>query len=792
MHKIFPHIKNTIVFAQSPIADRTVEAVPPEMAMPSETSIRTLPRESPPVVPPSVDQVSESRWFRFGRSARAMRRTLLTQYKTVSLKVELYYRRQMRRLGATIIGLSATLLSLLIAAIFYSTADQSAASWKASETHLAAAQVIGAALALVLALSIIPAQRAAELFSIAILKLFGKDRALLTVFLVLVAATLTSLLLGSSWLRWLEPKLSLSAQFILLGISFDALRRFYLRTLDMLAPETVINRVLKECDNEIGVVRRAAEKLVDIQVASTGKASAADQLLHASVIVRSNLPKTMSYWSSQLEEFAHRFIARRDSNATIGVLDALEAIAFRYAELRKKSVTLHIDWEFPFAGALTDVSDVLDPIYESVLHIIDDAVAAKNERVVQSSIRAMGRMTSHAMSVVAMSAGGQKIAPLAFGACYYFDRAIRSALAANMVDPALTAVTSIQSILVQRVPEVDVSSMISQANETLFAIAIDGYTKSNSILVFKSVRAMLAAIHFEIEKEFFSDDSLRSVLGRILLMIPAEIVADKAGTRRLQTFPAYDLGFQASIPFLLQTVATKVRVDSERPWIDPFRDFSDVVEIIRDHYRSLSKIDFQGTLFGKWVVDSLNAVLRVQFGQLTHPADGTEGFVSAVEDDLKAMISWVSGFFPAGASNRRHYISDATSQLAVLGIDALAEGFIEVAMSCATAIQRIATNTAQGQIDAYSLADIHQGLEILARAAELVGKDHTAVELRAMIAMPQNIDLPMQNHILEAGQTRGRQLDQALAAGSHRPYRADTDPVERLRNLTLDIRARKP
>jgi hypothetical protein len=547
--------------------------------------------------------------------------------------------------------------------------------------------------------------------------------------------------------------------------------------------QELFGQTLKECDKQLRVVGRTAEKLVAIQGAAAGQTSNGDRLLHASVITGSHLPKTLQYWSSQLEEFAHRFIARRDSNATIEVLDALEAIASRYAELRKKSVMLYIEPEFPFAGALTDVSDVLNPIYESVLHIIDDAVAGKNERVVQSSISAMGRMTSHSMSVVAMGMAGQKTAPLAFGACFYFDRAIRTALEANMTDAGLVAIANLRSVLLNRSSEVDVDTMAAQANETLFAIAIDGYAKSNSIFVFRSVGAMLTAIQFEIETDLFDEASLRSTLGRILQMVPAEIVADHAGSRALQTFPAYHLGFDASIPFLLQSVAGKARVDSERPWLDPFLDFSEVVEIIRDHYRRLSEIDFRGTLFGKWVVDSLNAVLRVQFNQLVYPPDGAEEFISGVENDLKAMISWMSGFFPAGALAQRHHIRDATAHLAVLGIDALVEGLREVARSCATTIESIATNAAQGRIDAYSLADIHQRLEVLARAADSLNDDVLAAEFRAMIVTPQTVDQATQNYILQARQTRVRQLDEALADVNRRPYRADTDPVERLHIL---------
>jgi hypothetical protein len=60
------------------------------------------------------------------------------------------------------------------------------AGLKAEEVNLSSATIIGAALALVLSLSTIPAQRAAEAFSSAILNLYARDRALLLVFLTLV------------------------------------------------------------------------------------------------------------------------------------------------------------------------------------------------------------------------------------------------------------------------------------------------------------------------------------------------------------------------------------------------------------------------------------------------------------------------------------------------------------------------------------------------------------------------------------------------------------------------------
>jgi len=712
-----------------------------------------------------------------GRSIRTTRRKVHAQIIKGTLLSELWSRRVASVMLSKATIVSATLLSIFITVAFLILADSQ--NMKASETHLAAAQIIGAALALVLSLSIIPAQRAAELFSISVLQLFAKDRALVIVFLVLVATTMLSLLLGSGWVNWLDAKASLSIQFVLLGISFDALRRFYISTLDLLAPESAIKRIVSESKRQSWLIGRIADKLVAMQVAAAGQTSDSDIMIHANAITGTHLPKTLQFWSSQLEEFAHRFIARRDSSATIETIDALESIATDYSELRKKSVTLHLDPEFLLAGALSDISDVLNPVYESIQHIVDDAIAAKNEKIVQHAMSTMGRMALYATSIEARGVGGQEIAPLAFGASFYFDRAVRSALAANMNDATLRAINSLNSILLKRTLEVELTGVVEQVNETLFAIALDGMAKSNQTNVFRSIGAMLRSIQFEIANDRFDADSLKSTLLRITQIIPYEVMADSNGNRRLQTFPAYDLGFEASIPMLLQNMAQKVFVDKERPWSDPFHDLSEAMELIRDHFRRLSDVDFRGTLLGKYVADSLDAVCRVLLHELKHPPEGAEGFVTTVEDDLKSQITWMSGLFPASGSARRHHISDASAHLTILGIDALAGGFTDVARICATTLENIAANL-QASIDSFELADIHRDLEILARGAEKAKNATFATDIRAMISLPPNLSLQQQSFHLDARATRFRQLDEALANAGRRQYRMDADPVERL------------
>jgi hypothetical protein len=297
--------------------------------------------------------------------------------------------------------------------------------------------------------------------------------------------------------------------------------------------------------------------------------------------------------------------------------------------------------------------------------------------------------------------------------------------------------------------------------------------------VFRSFEAILFAVRYEIENDLFEVGSLKSTLDQIFELIPFEILADAAGKRRLHVFPAYALGFEASIPALVESIAARIKVDPERPWNDPFADLSEAAEEVRGHYRRLSSIDFQGTLLAKWVLDSLDAILKVLMRQIAHPPSGAEEFISTVVDDLKPLITWVGGFFPADRPAKGHHLSDATANLAVFGLDALDKGWPDIAQTCAETIERIADNVG-GKISAYNLADIHVDLEVIARAGERTAGKAFAANVRSMISLPANLNQDSQKHHLEARATRFAQLDEAVSKAGRRPYSMKADPAERL------------
>jgi hypothetical protein len=274
------------------------------------------------------------------------------------------------------------------------------------------------------------------------------------------------------------------------------------------------------------------------------------------------------------------------------------------------------------------------------------------------------------------------------------------------------------------------------------------------------------------------------MLARVAQLLPYEIRMDVANKRRLMTFPPYSLGFEHSIPMLLQRVAAKIHVDKERSWIDPFSDFVDASEEIRNHYRSISGMTFGDALLRKWIIDSLCACVQVHLHLLKSPIEGTEPFLAPVEDCAKYLISWTSAFFPDSQPPAKFAATEAANSLAIMGMGALEEGWVDIARACASAIGALAKNSAGVNPEPYILADLHERLEILARAADVLAKGTLGSEFRAMISRPTTIPDADWPRFLSARATRFHQLDEALASAG-RLYARPDDPIECLHALTV-------
>lgn len=95
------------------------------------------------------------------------------------------------------------------------------------------------------------------------------------------------------------------------------------------------------------------------------------------------LANALNTWTTQLEEFARKATARRDTQAVNAIVRTMAEIGRTYAEARRDSMLLLPDWSGGMPIRVSDIGEVLSPIYENIKAICEDAAKHANEVIVQ-------------------------------------------------------------------------------------------------------------------------------------------------------------------------------------------------------------------------------------------------------------------------------------------------------------------------------------------------------------------------------------------------------------------------
>jgi hypothetical protein len=188
---------------------------------------------------------------------------------------------------------------------------------KINELHLACAGLIGTIFALVLSLSIIPAQRAADAFSPAILTLYRDDMTIKLVSSYLAATAVVSALLGLGWTSGLSPRYTAGFQLLILGTALDAVRWLYRRILDLFNPWVAAGLLRRKIARDIKILNRHVERMANlVRMTQTGSVPAAELNNIRAMIYQRTTGTALRHISLSLDhllELGVRAIKRQDS-----------------------------------------------------------------------------------------------------------------------------------------------------------------------------------------------------------------------------------------------------------------------------------------------------------------------------------------------------------------------------------------------------------------------------------------------------------------------------------------------
>jgi hypothetical protein len=151
-----------------------------------------------------------------------------------------------------------------------------------------------------------------------------------------------------------------------------------------------------------------------------------------------------------------------NTQAANAVIRTVEAVGMRYADSRRDSLVLLPEWSSPIPIAVSDIENVLNPIYESLKNICEDAATQPSEAAVMGCLRALGEMAVHALTIVHTVHGGRTV-PLAYSPVFYMDVCTKRAATVGMDDALLTVITSIGEIVAAMSAEVDTRMVESTA-----------------------------------------------------------------------------------------------------------------------------------------------------------------------------------------------------------------------------------------------------------------------------------------------------------------------------------------
>jgi hypothetical protein len=378
-----------------------------------------------------------------------------------------------------------------------------------------------------------------------------------------------------------------------------------------------------------------------------GGAADHEAVSRALLYAKSNIARALRGWIAELDEFAHKAIARRDTHGANEIISAMGMIGEQYTDTRTSSLILMPDLDNPFVGGVSDISEGLNPILESIRAICQDASTAPNELVARHCIRTLEAMTTHAMQVVHAPDRRWRTAPFAYSPCFYLGMCVQTAIRAGMADAVLAAIVSLQTILLKKTTEIDTTTVEAQALDTLFVILVASYAKADSVWAFPAMKAMLigAGMTFKLAATSICP-SLKRSSGRRSPSRHSKSRWRRSACAAFKRSRLTTLGFEGNIAMLLDIVAGQVKVDPERRWIDPFHEFVEASEDIVRHFRDVSRVNFENTLLRKWVVDTILTVARVHLSLLTHPPEGREDHLDDVDNRIQWVIHSVPPFFP--------------------------------------------------------------------------------------------------------------------------------------------------
>jgi hypothetical protein len=604
--------------------------------------------------------------------------------------------------------------------------------------QLAVGALIGTVLTLGYSLSIIPIQRAAEIYTPSIVRLFRDARSIRFPFLALLSLCLLSFASVLSPVINIAPTNTVPILIIFLGAALDLVRQLFRSVTRLLEPKEAVWRLEREARRALERLHRGFERVAELSWRALPPEKQAEhtkeQYLKWFYASSSGYGDVVDSSSGVLTEIAQKAIARADLSLTFEAINALRQLAVDSIEIRKTALTY---MSMDIFVVKTNAEKQLDSIYQNLLAVNRSGVRRGSENVSIWVIRTLGSLAQH-MLTVRQEPPFEHFSSLAISPISYCKMAIRDAMGGCVDDAGYMGAATLSGVSCNAPAAARALDVHLQTVDGIFQIVRSFITSpGKAIHVNEPLKRGLEVLRGLCERNDLAlDRVLRSFLDELQSFVPVATVLETGQfgeLLHLPLAPAYDPTFECSLPCLVQRSTALVREDAAHPWVDPWRDFLELGEGLSRHFRSLSEnpgLAASQMMF--YLIQSLQMIGSVYLKEIQRARREHSKSISEIEGQL----GWYLSFFWSSAKSAKamkfQWTENAVKCLGWIGLAALNGRLDETARSAVENIASVTKSAAEKiqNVGSHELARLLMPMRLMMHLATKLGIIHMVRQIQ--------------------------------------------------------------
>jgi hypothetical protein len=557
----------------------------------------------------------------------------------------------------------------------------------------------GTILALVLTLSIIPIQRAAEVWSPTMVRLYRHDRPTHLLFLVFGLLSTASFLLGVRNLFPVPASIVLAAVILGLAMSLDLLRWYHGHVCQLLDPRSAVAIAATHASRTIDRVQTLASKIATLQYRVLDRQQrtevSADLLEALAYRHIKDHPVSITFWIGDLAEIATKAVTRGEKLLARVAIEAISSITKHYLSVRRRNLLLMPSADAFFLAPTSDVSEVTGPAYEALQDISRASVAQADHTTALRVSEAFQALAIHTVTLNSPSFPSDS-APLTYTPIAYLRNCVKHAQTKGLDEVSFQSAPILSAIAISSPRNISETDVHTPVVDGIFDIASHFYVNRNAALAEHTVGHMMPVLdHLLRANDFHFPDVLRSVLSKVELLAPYAIIVESLGgplNLNHALNKVYNLTNPQSLGYLFANATTILVQVDEKHWVNPYNSLTEMLRLYSDHLRRLGEANDFGNSFLLWDITHLIKHIASTIAYLiidkpvrpNHPDD-----VREVVERLQWLLAvcWVA--FNQKKTISRDRADEVGEALAYIGLLFYARSHPEVVRLCVGHVKSI-------------------------------------------------------------------------------------------------------